>query len=273
MSVRLIKLNQIRLDGGTQMRESLDQSIVASFGEDMRTGAVFPPVDVFHDGNKYWLADGFHRFYAARDVKKLASMKATVHEGSVRDAVLFSVGANASHGVRRTNADKRRSVTTLLGDDEWSGWSDGIVAEKCGVSQPFVSKVRGQLITVMSCDDGQPSKSRPVPQQTKGKDGKTRKRRTRPKLPHPDEVVADSEPCPTETVALVELEPVDPVQPTPKVSKPAVDFKHLVSIAQQDVRSTVTAFLALNPPSDIAMELARILAEMQSLTEKSKWST
>jgi len=34
------------------------------------------------------------------------------------DAVFNSVGANAEHGLRRTNADKRRAVLTLLNDDE-----------------------------------------------------------------------------------------------------------------------------------------------------------
>lgn len=39
-----------------------------------------------------------------------------------REAILFIVGANASHGLRRTNADKRRTVERLLADEEWRGW-------------------------------------------------------------------------------------------------------------------------------------------------------
>ena len=38
-------------------------------------------------------------------------------DGGLRDAILFSVGANAAHGLRRTNADKRRTVL-LLWEDE-----------------------------------------------------------------------------------------------------------------------------------------------------------
>lgn len=46
--------------------------------------------------------------------------------------------------------DKRRAVLTLMEDAEWSKWSDNKIAEKCGVSQPFVGKLRESLITVIS---------------------------------------------------------------------------------------------------------------------------
>jgi len=50
----------------------------------------------------------------------------------------------------RTNADKRKAVTTMLNDAEWAKWSDGAIAKACQVTQPFVSSVRKSLITVMS---------------------------------------------------------------------------------------------------------------------------
>jgi hypothetical protein len=39
-----------------------------------------------------------------------------------------SVSANAPHGLRRTNADKRRAVVRLLEDTEWSQWADREIA-------------------------------------------------------------------------------------------------------------------------------------------------
>jgi hypothetical protein len=36
-------------------------------------------------------------------------------------AVSYAVGANASHGLKRTNRCKRNAVMTLLKDPEWSG--------------------------------------------------------------------------------------------------------------------------------------------------------
>jgi hypothetical protein len=67
-----------------------------------------------------------------------------VHEGGRRDAILFAVGANATHGLRRTNADKRRAVLTLLHDPEWRQWSDSEIAHKCRVSRPLVAEMRAE---------------------------------------------------------------------------------------------------------------------------------
>lgn len=58
---------------------------------------------------------------------------------------LGRVGANASHGLRRTNDDKRRAVRTLLNDLEWLAWSDREVARACGVSHTFVAGQRSSV--------------------------------------------------------------------------------------------------------------------------------
>lgn len=58
-----------------------------------------------------------------------------------RNVVLYPVGANAAHGLRRTNEDKRRAVETLLGDAEWATWSQERIAKACCVSTGLVSKL------------------------------------------------------------------------------------------------------------------------------------
>lgn len=70
---------------------------------------------------------------------------AEVRQGTRRDAILYSVGANATHGLRRTNADKRRAVETLLRDEEWSQWSNREIARQCGVSLNLVNSMRKDL--------------------------------------------------------------------------------------------------------------------------------
>jgi hypothetical protein len=145
-----LSIGLIKVDGGTQTREALNRDVVAEYAEAMLEGADFPPVVVYYDGSDYWLADGFHRYAAHRFLRanthrEFEQISAIVRQGHRRDAVLFSVGANANHGLRRTNADKRRAVETLLMDPEWSKWSDREIARKCGVNNSMVSRMRAAM--------------------------------------------------------------------------------------------------------------------------------
>jgi uncharacterized ParB-like nuclease family protein len=56
------------------------------YGEELEAGAKFPPVVVFYDGEKYWLADGYHRLAAHATAGK-ETIAAEVHEGTKRDAI------------------------------------------------------------------------------------------------------------------------------------------------------------------------------------------
>ena len=149
MSAKSIQLSAIRIDGGTQSREALNQATVAEYAEAMTDGATFPPVTLFFDGSSYWLGDGFHRFFAAKKVG-LTDMPANVREGTQRDAKLYSWGANDKHGLPRSNADKRAIVTAILSDEEGRQWSDNKIAKDFGFSHPFVGNVRRSLETVSS---------------------------------------------------------------------------------------------------------------------------
>jgi hypothetical protein len=137
------KLSDLRLDGGTQPRIELNPEVIAEYAELLCNDIKFPPITAYFDGVSYWLADGFHRYWAAYEAK--VELEINVINGTQRDAILHSVGANATHGLRRSNQDKRKAVTTLLQDNEWSQWSDRAIARQCQVTQPFVSKLRKKL--------------------------------------------------------------------------------------------------------------------------------
>ncbi len=140
----LISLSDIR-DGGAQMRVEMKPDTVREYADEMAAGTVFPPVVVYHDGADYWLGDGFHRVEAARKIER-ETIEAEVIEGDERQAILHGVGANASHGLRRTQADKRRAIERLLRDEEWSKWSSRKIAKAAGVDHKTVDKVRRDLL-------------------------------------------------------------------------------------------------------------------------------
>lgn len=178
-----MSLDLIRTDGGTQMRASIDQETYFDYRDKWLEGVEFDPVIVFYDGTEYWLADGFHRFYGAREAKR-SSIPSDVRKGTQRDAILFATGANATHGKRRTNADKRLSVETLLNDSEWCKWSDNKIAEQAFVSQQFVSNVRREVTTVVNSKE---------PETRTGRDGKKYPLKN-PRLKHTREPGDESEP-------------------------------------------------------------------------------
>lgn len=136
-----LSLDVIQIDGGTQSRATLNQHVVDDYAEAIKAGATFPPIVIFYDGKKHWLADGFHRFHAYRQAGK-SKVAADIRQGTRRDAILHSVGANETHGLRRTRDDKRRAVLTLLNDAEWAKWSDGEIAKRCAVSREYVNRLR-----------------------------------------------------------------------------------------------------------------------------------
>jgi len=144
-----IDLRQIRTDGGTQPRAGLDETTVSEYADAIQRGDTFPPVTIYFDGSNHWLADGFHRVAAHKQAGK-QRIAAEIRQGTLRDAVLQSVGANATHGLRRTNDDKRRAVQRLLDDPEWSQWSNREIARKCNVSDVFVGKIRPLTANVCS---------------------------------------------------------------------------------------------------------------------------
>lgn len=139
-------ISQIRRDGGTQVRIAQNQFTIDEYAEKMIAGAIFPPVVVFFDNSEYWLADGFHRVNAAIQAG-IEHINVDIKSGEKRDAILYAVGANSSHGLRRTNEDKRNAVLLLLNDPEWRERSDYWIADTCVVSQPFVLKIRNELVT------------------------------------------------------------------------------------------------------------------------------
>ncbi len=141
-----MNIADITIDDRCQSRVEMNPDVVADYAEAMQAGATFPPITVFHDGQTHWLADGFHRVAAAEQAG-LDGVPCEIREGTFRDAVLYSVGTNATHGLRRTNQDKRRAIETLIEDPDWSQWSDREIARRCAVSHDFVSRFRRSLAT------------------------------------------------------------------------------------------------------------------------------
>ena len=137
-----LPLDSINVYGGTQARVATKDDAIASYADEMSEGAVFPPIVVYFDGATHWLADGFHRYLAAKRIER-PTISADVHAGGRTDALRHALGANATNGVYRNNADKRNAVEIAL--EEWPDLANPVLAEICKVSVELVRRTRTQL--------------------------------------------------------------------------------------------------------------------------------
>jgi uncharacterized ParB-like nuclease family protein len=208
MNPKSIKLDDITITG-TQARAATNTDTVAEYAERMQAGDKFPPAVVFHDGVTYFMADGFHRYFACQACG-FKDILADVRKGTFIDALKFALGANRTNGLQRTNADKRRAVEIAL--KNFYDLSDNALAELCFVSQPFVSSLRYQVITVIT------SKNPPPPPPVPKAVGKKH-------YPPPPSPASTSTPAPPPTPATRvgrdgKRYPAPPPPPPPKSTPP-----------------------------------------------------
>lgn len=137
---KTLSISTLDLNSGTQNRP-LSQDTVDRYVEDMKEGDIFPPIEVIREGGKYYVWDGFHREKAHRVLGK-EQIVANVEEGTLRQAIWKSFGANAHHGLPRSE----RNVAVILGrifeDVRWRKKSVRAIAEQVGCGKTYVHKMR-----------------------------------------------------------------------------------------------------------------------------------
>jgi len=144
MKVIKLKLTDVFIDPKAQVRKSINQNEVQKYAEQMKEGDKFPNMVVFFDGKRYLLADGSHRYRAYKSNGVLEA-DFDVHEGGVRDAYLYAVGANNNRGLSMTAEDNRENATRMIKDEEWGKWSDDKIAKTIGIPRSTVNYIRRKL--------------------------------------------------------------------------------------------------------------------------------
>jgi uncharacterized ParB-like nuclease family protein len=160
METQDLELALIQLYGGTQTRVETHDDAISAYAEEMESGAVFPPIVTYFDGATYWLADGFHRYLAAKR-NGYETIACEVRAGGRTDALRFALGANATNGLFRNQRDKRNVVEIAL--EEWPDLANANLAELCKVSPTLVGRVRREL---------EKAERIPTVQTVKGRDGR-----------------------------------------------------------------------------------------------------
>ena len=133
--------DNIEATKATQARVKLSKDMIDQYTEDIKNGAVFPPVDVFcwKSAERNILADGFQRLIAHINAGE-ETIAVKMHEGGMHEALIFALGANAGHGLRRSNADKIHAVKMALKDPEISQMKQQEIADICRVDRKTVNR-------------------------------------------------------------------------------------------------------------------------------------
>jgi hypothetical protein len=104
----VLPLGSLTLDEELQPRAAIDRTVLENYVQLLVDGVRFPPVVAFRDGAVLWLADGFHRWHAHK-VLDADGIDVEIIDGSRRDALLYSLSANARHGLQRNSIDYDRA--------------------------------------------------------------------------------------------------------------------------------------------------------------------
>ena len=156
--IRMMSIEEISIYGGTQTRAGTNDDAIDSYVESIEGGHSFPPVEVYFDGTKYWLADGFHRLLAYKRAGK-TEVHSKIFKGSRKDALLHALGANSQNSLYRSNADKRNAVEIAL--EEFPEETNAFIAKICAVSPSMISNARKRLDDLNRQEDEQPKSSKP----------------------------------------------------------------------------------------------------------------
>jgi hypothetical protein len=138
--VRDLPVHDIVLDQRLIIRDHLDPETVERYGE---VWDRLPPVAVFEVKKKWLLVDGFHRHAAAVQHKR-TKIPAVITVGTFDEALDYAAGANLTHGLPLTRAERRRAVEIKL--RLHPEWSDRQIAKELTVGRELIARVRTQLV-------------------------------------------------------------------------------------------------------------------------------
>jgi hypothetical protein len=138
-----IPVTDIVANSHYQGRLATNTEIVEQYREALVRGDTFPPIQVFSINGQMCVTDGFHRLTAHRLAGR-TSILAIVTAGTESEALESALQANQTHGLPRSNADKRLLVQRALELETFKTLSDRELAKKLRVSAPFIGKINRQ---------------------------------------------------------------------------------------------------------------------------------
>lgn len=180
--IEQIAFSDVAVHRDLQPRVTIDEGVVADYAAVLaeRPDAL-PPLDVFEvvaqDGRATpYVVDGYHRWHAHRSAGIEWLRVRFVGRGTLDEARWISTKSNQTHGLRRSNADKRAAVLSALATAIGGEQSNRVIAEHVGVSSDLVAAVRVEWEASLGGKRPEVTETAPdvpeAPKKRRGKDGK-----------------------------------------------------------------------------------------------------
>lgn len=144
-----VDLHLIPPMGDAQTRVRMDSGVVDEYVGYVESGSPkLPRIDVFGPDERgvYHVGDGFHRLAAHRQTGSV-TIDCNVRPGGATEALLWALQANETHGLRRTDADRRNAIKIALLKGGMASRTDNDIAKnviRC--NHITVGRVRRELI-------------------------------------------------------------------------------------------------------------------------------
>lgn len=245
-----LELGLIVSDKELEVRAEIDQDTIQDYYDAMETEEdlkKFPPVTVYFDGCRYWLADGHHRYWAALR-RGYTKMTVRVIDGTHDEAILAAVKLNINHGLRFKNDDWEKIIELVAGKEQWKKLTNRELARELGCHEKTIRNHRP--------DDSVADQS--ATEKRIGKDGKMYKaRKTKapgraPTLTPDARKTPQAENVPTEPDRTTDADTGDVTETVPANSRP--------------IRGESSRFI------EAREEQAAILADIETVVHRiNKW--
>lgn len=154
--IQELSIDAIVVDDAFQSRIATDPEHVLVFDEMIRNGMEIHPVVVFWTGERYILADGFHRYHAHKKRLGVRSIRAEIKQGSERDAMIYSAGANRLSIKSPSHADRKKAAFMLFADPDWWAKTNAEIGAHVGTAKSNITTYRG----IYGAENGIPSRRR-----------------------------------------------------------------------------------------------------------------
>jgi hypothetical protein len=139
-----VLISELRLDGGTDMRAGRDEAWLEQLEDVADDGFKDHRIVIFQEGKTKWLAEGFARVEAAKRAG-VGRVFADVYRGTLRDALVWALGKNATNGKPRSREDLKKVFSAIAADAEWAKLANTKIAELVRVSEKTARKYMALL--------------------------------------------------------------------------------------------------------------------------------